>query len=42
MRLTAFIFAALSLLSLPVAAQEAARIVEENRAQIEKPSRQTG
>jgi urea transport system permease protein len=41
MRLTAFIFAAFSLLSLPVAAQEAARIVEENRAQVEKPSRQT-
>jgi urea transport system permease protein len=41
MRLTAFILAALTLLSLPVAAQEAARIVEENRAQVEKPSRQT-
>jgi urea transport system permease protein len=41
MRLTAFILAALTLLSLPVAAQEADRIVEENRAQVEKPSRQT-
>jgi urea transport system permease protein len=41
MRLTALILAAFCLLPLPALAQEAARIVEENRAQIEKPSRQT-
>ncbi|HLQ19095.1 MAG TPA: urea ABC transporter permease subunit UrtB, partial [Tabrizicola sp.] len=42
MRLTALLIAALSwLVPLPSLAQEAARIVEENRAQIEKPSRQT-
>lgn len=42
MRLTALLLAALSWLApLPALAQEAARIVEANRAQIEKPSRQT-
>lgn len=42
MRLTALLLAALCWLApLPALAQEAARIVEENRAQIEKPSRQT-
>ncbi|MFO1201473.1 MAG: urea ABC transporter permease subunit UrtB [Tabrizicola sp.] len=42
MRLTAFIAAALCWLApLPTLAQEAARIVAENRALIEKPSRQT-
>ena len=42
MRLTALLFAALcGLAPLPSHAQEAGRIVEENRAQIEKPSRQT-
>ena len=41
MRLTALLLAALCLLPLPGLAQEAARIVEENRALIEKPSRQT-
>jgi urea transport system permease protein len=41
MRLIALLLAAFSLLPLPAAAQDAARIVEENRAQIEKPSRQT-
>jgi urea transport system permease protein len=41
MRLTALFVAALCLLPLPTLAQEAARIVEENRALIEKPSRQT-
>ena len=42
MRLTALLVAALSWLApLPALAQEAAAIVAENRAQIEKPSRQT-
>lgn len=42
MRLTALLLAAFSWLApLPVLAQEAAWIVEANRAQIEKPSRQT-
>jgi hypothetical protein len=42
MRLTALVVAALCWLApLPTLAQEAARIVEENRDQIEKPSRQT-
>jgi urea transport system permease protein len=42
MRLTALLFAALSSLApLPALAQEAAGIVGEYRAQIEKPSRQT-
>jgi urea transport system permease protein len=41
MRLTALLLAALCLLPLPALSQEAARIVEENRDQIEKPSRQT-
>ncbi len=41
MRLTALLLAALCLLPLPGLTQEAARIVEENRALIEKPSRQT-
>ena len=42
MRLTAFLLAAICWLApLPALAQEAAGIVEANRAQIEKPSRQT-
>ncbi|RYI03176.1 MAG: urea ABC transporter permease subunit UrtB, partial [Acetobacteraceae bacterium] len=41
MRLTALLLAALCLMPWPVLAQEAAGIVEANRAQIEKPSRQT-
>jgi urea transport system permease protein len=42
MRLSALLFAAFCSLALhPVFAQEAARIVAENRDQIEKPSRQT-
>ncbi|MCU0828571.1 MAG: urea ABC transporter permease subunit UrtB [Tabrizicola sp.] len=41
MRLTALLLAALCLLPVPALSQEAARIVEENRDQIEKPSRQT-
>ena len=41
MRLTALLLAAFCLLPLPALSQEAARIVEENRDQIEKPSRQT-
>jgi urea transport system permease protein len=41
MRLTALLVAALCLVPLSAAAQEAARIIAENRAQIEKPSRQT-
>jgi urea transport system permease protein len=41
MRLTALLVAALCLLPLPGLAQEAARIVQENQALIEKPSRQT-
>ncbi|NHB78442.1 urea ABC transporter permease subunit UrtB [Rhodobacter calidifons] len=41
MRLIALLLAALCLMPLPGLAQEAARIVEENRALIEKPSRQT-
>nr|WP_103257277.1 urea ABC transporter permease subunit UrtB [Tabrizicola aquatica] len=42
MRLTALILTALCwLVPLPALAQEAARIVDENRAMIEKPSRQT-
>jgi urea transport system permease protein len=41
MRLTAILFAALCLVSPPAIAQDAARIVAENREMIEKPSRQT-
>ncbi|MBL9073482.1 urea ABC transporter permease subunit UrtB [Tabrizicola sp.] len=41
MRLTTCLLVAFCLLPLPSLAQEAARIVAENRAQIEKPSRQT-
>ncbi|MES2539158.1 MAG: urea ABC transporter permease subunit UrtB, partial [Pseudomonadota bacterium] len=42
MRLTALVVAALCWLApLPTLAQEAARIVQENRDQIVKPSRQT-
>ena len=41
MRLIALLLAALCLLPLPALSQEAARIVEENRDLIEKPSRQT-
>ncbi|HEY6918795.1 MAG TPA: urea ABC transporter permease subunit UrtB, partial [Tabrizicola sp.] len=41
MRLTALLLAALCLMPWPALAQDAAGIVEANRAQIEKPSRQT-
>lgn len=41
MRVPASLLAAFCLMPLPALAQEAARIVAENRVQIEKPSRQT-